>query len=601
MLRDQMGYEHRRSAQCNAAGKGDMSGPRQTVNPVGPRFHLYGSGENLLADRGELAGSWQPIDESHIERGFKSGEPTTDGRVIDFETPGCARQRAAMRHGHEIANVFPIHHMCKISRITGKNIEFSHTSREIIFQAKSTFWIALMSSRAIRPRLTLIGSALGFVVVLLDVSVVNVALDAFRSSFSTNVAGLEWVVNAYTLVFAALLLTAGALGDRFGARQIFLAGFVLFTAASLACGLAPTLTALVVARIVQGAGAALLVPNSLSLIQQAFPDQEERSRAIGWWGAAGGIALAAGPVAGGFLVAHFGWRSIFLINLPIGLTGLAVTLRFARLSPANAQRALDVPGQVAAIIALAALATALIDAGHLGWTHPRIIGALVVAVVSAVAFVAIEANKATPMLPLSLFQSRDFTIASVSGVLVNFAYYGLIFVFSLFFQWQLKFGPEQTGLAFLPMTVVLMAMNIIAGRLISRLGARRLMVLGQALAAVGYLLLIPALEVGSHVILIVPMLIAASGIALMVPTMTNVTLSSVDPSRAGIASGVLNTARQVGGMLGVAVCGYLVRDVTPTAFAKGMHLSLSAAVALLVFGALLSFVGLERHQKLSAA
>lgn len=447
-----------------------------------------------------------------------------------------------------------------------------------------------------RPRMTLIGSSLGFVVVLLDISVVNVALDAFRSNFSTNVAGLEWVVNAYTLVFAALLLTAGALGDRFGARRIFLVGFLLFTMASLACGLAPTLIALIGARIVQGAGAALLVPNSLSLIQQAFPGQEQRSRAIGWWGASGGIALAAGPVAGGLLVAHFGWRSIFLINLPIGLIGLAMMLRFARPSPPNSQRTLDLPGQAAAIVALTALATALIDAGHFGWTHPRIIGALVAAAVATLVFVVVEAKKAAPMVPLTLFQSRGFTIASVSGILVNFAYYGLIFVFSLFFQWQLKFTPEQTGLAFLPMTVVLMAVNIIAGRLITRIGARRLMVLGQALAAVGYLLLIPALKADSYTMLIVPMLMAASGIALMVPTMTNVTLSSVDPSRAGIASGVLNTARQVGGMLGVAVCGYLVRDTTPSAFAHGMYLSLFAAVALLVFGGLLSFFGLERQR-----
>lgn len=458
-----------------------------------------------------------------------------------------------------------------------------------------------MSSNTTQPTLTLIGSALGFVVVLLDVSVVNVALDAFRSSFSTNVAGLEWVVNAYTLIFASLLLMAGALGDRFGARRIFLAGFVLFTAASVACGLAPTLAALVAARIVQGAGAALLVPNSLSLIQQAFPDQEERSRAVGWWGAAGGIALAAGPVAGGFLVAHFGWRSIFLINLPIGLIGLAMTLRFARPSPVNTHRSLDVQGQAAAVVALSALAMALIDAGHLGWTHPRIIIALLVAAIGAVAFIAIEHRKAAPMLPLSLFRERTFTIASISGILVNFAYYGLIFVFSLFFQWQMKLSPQMTGLAFLPMTVVLMAVNIIAGRLITRLGARRLMVLGQFLAAIGYLLLIPALQTGLYAALVVPMLLAASGIALMVPTMTNLTLSSVEASRAGIASGVLNTARQIGGMLGVALCGYFVRDNDPSRFAAGLYLSLSIAVALLIFGGLLSFFGLDSKPKPVAA
>jgi DHA2 family methylenomycin A resistance protein-like MFS transporter len=456
-------------------------------------------------------------------------------------------------------------------------------------------WIVSMPSlHTSRSRLTLIGSALGFVVVLLDVSVVNVALDAFRAGFSASVAGLEWVVNAYTLIFAALLLTAGALGDRFGARKVLLAGFVLFTAASVACGLAPTLATLVMARIVQGAGAALLVPNSLSLIQQAFPVQEARSRAVGWWGAAGGIALAAGPVAGGFLVAHFGWRSIFLINLPIGLIGLAMTLRYAPPSPANLHRSLDLPGQVVAVVALAALAIALIDAGHLGWTSPRIIIALLIALIAAAAFIAVEARNTAPMLPLTLFRSPAFTIASISGVLVNFAYYGLIFVFSLFFQWQQKFSPQETGLAFLPMTAVLVAASIMGGRLITRLGARRLMVLGLTVAASGYLLLLAALTTGSYAMLVLPMLMAASGIALTVPTMTNITLSAVETSRAGIASGVLNTARQVGGMLGVAVCGYLVRDIAASAFMEGMRLSLAVAVVLLLGGALLSFLWLER-------
>jgi MFS transporter, DHA2 family, methylenomycin A resistance protein len=337
------------------------------------------------------------------------------------------------------------------------------------------------------------------------------------------------------------------------------------------------------------------LPNSLSLIHQAFPVQEERSRAVGWWGAGGAIALAAGPVAGGFLVTHFGWRSIFLINLPVGLIGLATTLRYARPSPANANRPLDLPGQFAAVAALAALAFVLIDAGHLGWTHPGIVVAVVIAAIGVVVFIAIEARQTAPMLPLALFMSRAFTIASVSGVLVNFAYYGLIFAFSLFFQWQLKLSPQQTGLAFLPMTVVLTGVNIIASRLITRVGARRLMVLGQVLAAAGYLLLIPALDTGSYTMLVLPMLMAASGAALMVPTMTNVTLSAVEASRAGIASGVLNTARQVGGMLGVAVCGYLVRDITPSAFMRGMHLSLNAAVILLLGGAFLSFLYLKQE------
>ena len=449
-------------------------------------------------------------------------------------------------------------------------------------------------SRPMRPRIMLVAASLGFVVVLLDVSAVNVALDALRTSFATDVAGLQWVVNAYTLVFAALLLMAGVLGDRFGARAVFMAGFVLFTLASLACGVAPTLSSLVAARLAQGIGAALLVPNSLSLIQQAFPDREQRSRAVGWWGAAGGIALAAGPVFGGILVTHFGWRSVFLINIPVGLIGLTLMLRYSAPGPRDAHRPIDLPGQAAAIIALASLAMALTDVAHLGWTHPRILMALVVAVLASAGFLFIEKRSRAPMLPLSLFSSSAFSIASIAGLIVNFAYYGLIFVFSLFFQLQQQLSPQETGIAFLPMTIVLMVMNIVAGRLITRLGARRLMMFGLLLAASGYSLLLPVSVGGSYWQLVVPMLMAASGIALMVPTMTNVTLSSVDPSRAGIASGVLNTARQVGGMLGVAAGGYFVRDTAPIAFMRGMHLSIIVAVGVLLLGAALTFFCLER-------
>jgi len=446
-----------------------------------------------------------------------------------------------------------------------------------------------------RPKLTLAASALGFVLVLLDVSVVNVALEAFRTSFGAGVAGLQWVVNAYTLIFAALLLTSGTLGDRFGAKPVFICGFIVFMLSSLACGLAPDLPVLIVARVVQGAGAALLVPNSLSLIQQSFPDREARNRAVGWWGAAGGMALAAGPVVGGVLVTHLGWRSVFFINLPIGMLGLALISRYGRPSPVNTQRSLDWPGQVSAIIALSALATALIEAGPLGWTDPLILIALCVAFCSGISFLIIEALSHAPMLPLSLFSTPPFAIASFSGIVVNFAYYGLIFVLSLFFQWVQNLSPQETGLAFLPMTVVLMVMNIIAGRLITKLGARRLMVFGQSLAAIGYLFLLPISIGGSYWQLTIPMLLAASGIALTVPTMTNLTLSSVEPSRAGLASGVLNSARQVGGLLGVAICGYLVGNASPDTFVKGMHLSIGVAVAVLALGALLSFVGLKRE------
>ncbi|NYF18731.1 DHA2 family methylenomycin A resistance protein-like MFS transporter [Xanthomonas sp. JAI131] len=450
-----------------------------------------------------------------------------------------------------------------------------------------------MASPSPSARGTLLAAALGFVVVLLDVRVVNVALDALRQRFATDVAGLQWVINAYTLVFAALLLSSGALGDRYGARRIFLLGFAVFTLASAACGLAGSLPLLIAARLVQGLGAALLVPNSLSMLQQAFPDRERRSRAVGWWGACGGISLAAGPVLGGVLVTHLGWRSIFLLNLPIGAIGICLTLRHVAAHGGSHRRSLDWGGQATAIVALAAMTMALTEAGPLGWSHGLVLGMLLLAVAAALGFVWIEAHSAAPMLPLPLLRIPTFAVASVAGVVVNFAYYGLIFVFSLFFQIQQQLSPQLAGVAFLPMTLVLMAVNVLAGRLITRMGSRRLMVAGLLLAALGYALLLPVSIDGSYWRLVVPMLLAASGIALMVPTMTNATLSSVDASRAGIASGVLNSARQVGGMLGVAIFGYLIRDTAAAAFMRGMHLSIGISVALLLCGSVLCWFGIR--------
>ena len=451
-----------------------------------------------------------------------------------------------------------------------------------------------MPSRPHSPRGTLLASATGFGVVLLDVSVVNVALEALRQEFSTDIAGLQWVVNAYTLAFAALLLTSGALGDRIGARRMFLWGFVLFTLSSLLCGLANSLEFLIAARLVQGIGAALLVPNSLSILQKAFQPIEARSRAVGWWGAVGALSLAAGPVLGGILVTHLGWRSIFLVNLPIGVVGIFLTLRHAARDGTGHRRSLDWPGQAAAALALAALTASLIEAGTRGWSNAWVQAGLLTFMLALGCFLWIESHAKAPMLPLALFCVPMFTVSSVSGVVVNFAYYGLVFVLSLFFQIQQQLSPQQAGFAFLPMTIVLIGANIVAGRLITRLGARRLMVLGLGLAAVGYLLMLLASLDGRYALLIAPMLMAGSGIALTIPTMTNATLSSVDASRAGIASGVLNSARQVGGMLGVAVFGYLVRDTATQAFMWGMYAAMGLAVIALAFGAFLCLACMPR-------
>jgi DHA2 family methylenomycin A resistance protein-like MFS transporter len=461
----------------------------------------------------------------------------------------------------------------------------------------SFFRIRAMSSfRVFSPRSALAASALGLAMVLLDVSVVNIALDDIRHTFLTDVAGLQWVVNAYTLVFAALLLSSGALGDRLGARRSFAAGLALFTVASLGCGLAPELLWLVLARLLQGLGAALLVPNSLSLLQAAYVPGPARDRAVGWWGAIGAFSLAAGPVLGGVLVSAFGWRAIFLVNLPVGLAGLVLAWRYVAPDQPRAPRSLDWPGQFFAVLALVVLSVSLIQAARLGWTDTRVLAGLAGSIFAMLVFLGIQMRSAAPMLPLSLFRAPAFVLATVAGLAVNFSYYGLVFVLGLYFQVQQHLDARHAGLAFLPMTVVLVFANVLAGRLITRWGARPLMVAGLLLAACGYLALLPAAVSGNYAWMVLPMVVAGSGVALTIPTMTTITLSAVAPSQAGIASGVLNSARQTGGMLGVALFGYLIRDVAPVPFTHGLLTALLVSAVLLMCVAVFCLWALPRTE-----
>jgi len=286
----------------------------------------------------------------------------------------------------------------------------------------------------IKRGLTLAAVSLGYGVVQLDVTIVNTALDAIGTSLGGGVPALQWVVSTYTIAFAAFILTAGALGDRLGARRIFMAGFAIFTLSSLACALAPSTPALILARAVQGLGAAVLVPNSLALLNHAFPTEEERARAVGIWAAGASLALTAGPFAGGALIALSGWRAIFLVNLPIGLAGLWLTWRYVGETPRSPSRQLDLIGQAVAIASLGCLAGAIIEAGALGLRNTLVLAAFAVFAASSALFVFREAHTGQPMLQLSLFRRRTFALTALIGLLVNIAFYGLIFVLSLYFR-----------------------------------------------------------------------------------------------------------------------------------------------------------------------
>ncbi|MFM0226230.1 MFS transporter [Paraburkholderia dipogonis] len=446
--------------------------------------------------------------------------------------------------------------------------------------------------------------SVGFVVTQLDVTIVNIALPRIGADLHANVAGLQWVVDAYTLAFAVLMLSAGALGDRFGARRLYAAGIVLFALASLACGLALDATMLVAARALQGVGAAAMLPNSLALLNQSYGhDPKLRARAVGLWTAAGAIAIAAGPVAGGLLIAAFGWRSIFLVNLPICAAGFLATLLWVprpeattRQGPQSATagapdtkpRGIDLSGQCLAIVALTTFVAAVIEWRPLGLGHPLVAGGFVLALIAAGAFIVVESRVAAPMLPLSLFSQRSFSVAVLFGICVNLTYYGMVFVLSLYLQRVRGYTPLQAGLAFLPLTGGFLLSNVASGWVVGRFGVRVPMIAGAITAGLGYGLL-HFVGAGTPLIgLLLPFLLIPSGMGLAVPAMTTAVLASTDAARAGTASAVLNTARQAGGAVGVAAFGALASGAAATQIVSGMRASTAVSVGLLAIGGVLS-------------
>lgn len=445
---------------------------------------------------------------------------------------------------------------------------------------------ALKASRAGEWLITL-AACFGFVVVQLDVTIVNVALPTLARGFGVGVASLQWVVDAYTLAFAVLLLTAGVLGDRFGAKRAYLGGFGLFALASLACGLAPGPGALIAARAAQGAGAALLVPSSLTLLNNAHgADPAARARAVGVWTAAGGVSIALGPVLGGVLVASTGWRSIFLVNLPVCAAGVLLTLWAApRDRPPARPRPLDPLGQGLAALALTGLIGAVIEARPRGLTDPWVLAGLALFLAAGAGFLAAERRAASPALPLTIFRKAGFSAAIGFGVIVNLAYYGTIFVLALYLQDAHRWTPLQAGLAFLPLTATFIASNLVSGRVVARFGSRAPMAIGAAIGAVGYVLLLPLSATSPFLAMLPGFLLIPSGMGLGVPAMTTAILASVERDWSGTASAVLNAARQAGGAIGVAAFGVMSGAFGPVG---GLHGAAGAAAALLALAAAIS-------------
>ncbi|MFF1308181.1 MFS transporter [Streptomyces sp. NPDC058307] len=405
----------------------------------------------------------------------------------------------------------------------------------------------------------LVVTCLGQFMVLLDNTIVGAALPDMQHRLDTGLSGLQWIVDAYVLLVAMLLLSGGVLADRFGRKRVYLSGVAVFTAASVLCSVAPSVGWLVTGRVLQGVGAAALSPASLALLVAAYPAPQARVRAIGLWAGLSGIGLAAGPVAGGVLSQAFGWPAIFLVNVPIGVVLLVAGRRVLTESRNPDARALDLPGTVLSVLGVGTLAYALIEGGSRGWTSPVILGGFAAAAALLAAFVAVEGRHPAPMLPPGLFRRRLFTVSNSAMTVVGFALMGSSFFFSQFFVYVQGSSILRAGLQTLPATLAMVVVSPFAGRLAARYGYRSVVTSGLALAGLGLLALGGVHADTGYTNVWWRLATVGVGFALTMSPLTGAAIQAVDPREGGLASGISSTTRQIGAVLGVAVLGAVVR------------------------------------------
>ncbi|WP_426412073.1 DHA2 family efflux MFS transporter permease subunit [Bradyrhizobium ganzhouense] len=447
-------------------------------------------------------------------------------------------------------------------------------------------------------------TALASFMMALDAMIITTAFAAIRADFGSPVETLQWTVNAFNLIFAVLLLTGAALGDRFGRRRMFAAGIALFVAASAACALAGNVAALIAARALQGAGAALVMPLAMAILSGTF-GREERARALGIFSSITGCALIIGPAIGGFITEHFGWRWVFWINLPIGLIAIALVL--ARLRESfGPSAALDIPGLLLVALAALALVWSLLRGNAVGWASAEVMATLMSGLVLAAAFVLWELRAAAPMVPMRLFASRALAAGISASVLFYAAMYGVLFMLPQFLQTTLGFDAFSAGLRLLPWTATLFVTAPIAGAVVNRLGERPLVVTGLLMQAIG---LGWIAEIASPTIaysaLVAPLVLAGVGVSMAMPAAQNAVLGSVAVVEMGKASGIFNMGRFLGGMFGIAalVATFSAHGGAYSAahFDSGFAAAMSLAATLSLGGAIAGFFLPARRRTVVAA
>ena len=472
--------------------------------------------------------------------------------------------------------------------------------------ASATVALNFFSEEA-RKWWTLAAVAFGLFMIMLDNTVVNVALPSMARDLGADLSELEWIVTGYALTFASLMLTGGKLADLLGRRLIFVVGLVIFTGASLACGLAESEQFLIAARVVQGAGAALMNPATLSIIAATFPPRQ-RGMAIGIWAGVSALALAIGPLVGGLLTQHFHWSWIFFVNVPVGIVAIAASFILIEESKdESAEQRLDLPGLLTSGLGLFALTYGLIEANTYGWTSGRIVGAFVVAVVMLTAFVVLEMRQRLPMLDLSLFRNGTFAGANLAVLLVALAMFGVFFFVSLYMQGILGYSAVQAGAAFLPLTLLIVLVAPIAGKTSDRIGSRWLMTTGMVLVAAQLLYFSRLDEHSVYMDLLPALLIGGIGMALVMTPSAAAAVRALPVDKSGVGSAVLNAFRQVGGSMGIALMGAIMAReigglkgpevfVDPGRFVDGFSTALRVAAFIALIGAVVSFVLVRPHE-----
>jgi MFS transporter, DHA2 family, methylenomycin A resistance protein len=441
-----------------------------------------------------------------------------------------------------------------------------------------------------RPVLTLAATCLGLFLGQVDTTAINLALPAMSRDLAGGIAGMQWAIDAYNVSFAALLLTGGTLGDRFGRRRLFRTGIAVFIIGSIVCALASSLGVLIGGRILQGAGSAAMLPQSLAILATSFPGRRERNRAMAAWSMVAGIGLAAGPTLGGLVVDDIGWKFIFWVNVPIGLGALLLALRHVPESRNPNARGLDLPGQFLGAVALGLLTFVVVEGHAQGWTSPVIVSCAIVALACAALFVRVERRHPSPMLPLNLMRRGQLPVATMIAMCMTFGMYGLFMLVSLTFQQERGTSALTAGLEMLPLPVVFVLLSPVVGRLVTRFGPRLPMAAGMFLMGAGMLIYAVVGGDADLALIEVAFVIVGVGLALNTGPVVGVAVSAVSAERAGLASGIANWARIFGAALGVAVQGTVLAVISSDAtrgpaFLVGLRAALLVGCAVELFGA----------------